>query len=43
LPKYAISVEQLEKTTGINFMPQLPSNFAAMEKSFSLSDWSGLK
>lgn len=43
LPKYAISVDQLEKTTGINFMPQLPANFAAMEKSFSLSDWSGLK
>ena len=41
LPKYAISVDQLEKTTGINFMPQLPANFAAMEKSFNLSDWSG--
>lgn len=43
LPKYAVSVEQIEQATGINFMPQLPANLANVEKTFNKADWSGLQ
>jgi endonuclease G len=43
LPKYAVSVEQIEQTTGINFMPQLPANLSNVEKTFNLADWSKLQ
>jgi endonuclease G len=42
LPKYAVTIEQVEKATGINFMPQLPAQSAGVEKTFNLADWSGL-
>jgi len=43
LPKYAVAIEQIEKMTGINFMPQLPAQLAGVEKTFNLTDWSGLQ
>ena len=43
LPKYAVTVEQIEQTTGINFMPQLPAQLANIEKTINLADWSGLQ
>ena len=39
LPKYATSVETVEKATGINFMPKLPKNKANVEKTFNLNKW----
>jgi DNA/RNA endonuclease G (NUC1) len=43
LPKYAVTVDQIEKTTGINFMPQLPEQLGNIEKTINLADWSGLQ
>jgi endonuclease G len=42
LPKYAISVTQIEQLTGINFMPKLPANLKHIESVFDLREWSGL-
>lgn len=44
MPKYAVSIDEVEKQTGINFMPKLTP---ALEKSIEktkpvLKDWSGL-
>lgn len=42
LPNYATSIDQIEKHTGINFMPKLPASKKAVESSFNINDWSGL-
>jgi hypothetical protein len=40
LPKYATTVEAVEKITGINFMPKLPKEKAKIEKTKpDLSKW----
>ena len=44
LPKYATSIDAVEKATGINFMPKLTkAQESKLEKAVNLSDWSGLK
>ena len=44
LPKYATTVAQVEKLTGINFHPQLPPQLAALETTPpNLADWPGLQ
>jgi endonuclease G len=42
LPKYAVSVKQIEAYTGINFMPKLPDNLHHIEDTFNVNDWSGI-
>ena len=38
--KYAISIDELEKRTGIDFFCNLPDNIEnAVESSYYLSDW----
>ena len=44
LPKYATTVEQIEQSTGINFMPQLtPTQQQVLEKQVDISLWSSLQ
>ena len=43
LPKYAVSIADIEKYTGINFMPQLtPEQQVKVEQTISVIDWLGL-
>ena len=40
LPKYAVSIADIEKYTGINFMPQLTlDQQAKVEQTFQVGDW----
>jgi len=40
LPKHAVSIAEIEKYTGINFMPQLtPDQQAKVEQTFNVWDW----
>ena len=39
LHKYATTVADVEKQTGINFMPKLPKNKSAVEKSIDIQKW----
>jgi len=43
LPKYATTVAEIEKYTGINFMPQLPQQLQALETSVDINRWSNLR
>jgi endonuclease G len=44
LPKYATSIDAVEKATGINFMPQLTqAQEGKLETGINLADWSGLQ
>lgn len=44
LPKYATTVAEVERATGINFHPQLPPNLERIETTApNLSEWSGLE
>jgi endonuclease G len=44
LPKYATSIDSVEKATGINFMPRLTrAQEGKLEKGVNLADWSGLQ
>jgi DNA/RNA endonuclease G (NUC1) len=44
LPKYATTVFEVERATGINFMPQLtPTQRKKIETFFNAADWSGLQ
>jgi len=44
LPKYATSVDAIEKATGINFMPQLTkAQEDKLETGVNINDWSSLK
>jgi endonuclease G len=44
LPKYATTVYEVERATGINFMPQLtPAQRQKIETFFNIADWSGLQ
>jgi len=42
LPKYATTVEAVEKSTGINFMPKLPKAKSQVEKTLDLKKWPNL-
>ena len=42
LPKYATTVETVEKSTGINFMPKLPKAKSQVEKTLDLKKWPNL-
>lgn len=44
LPKYATSIAQIEKTTGINFMPQLTSTQKSVleDQAPTLAEWTNL-
>jgi hypothetical protein len=39
LPKYATTVESVEKLTGINFMPKLLEAKSKVEKTLDLTKW----
>jgi endonuclease G len=44
LPKFATSIDEIERVTGINFMPQLTkAQEAKLERGINLADWSGLQ
>jgi endonuclease G len=44
LPKYATTVAEVERVTGINFHPQLPPALANLETTApNLAEWSGLQ
>jgi endonuclease G len=44
LPKYATSIDSVEKATGINFMPRLTkAQESKLETGVNLADWSGLQ
>ncbi len=43
IPYYAVSVDEVERFTGINFYPQLPKNVERKaEASYDLSQWKGI-
>jgi DNA/RNA endonuclease G (NUC1) len=42
LPNYATTVETVEKSTGINFMPKLPKAKSQVEKTLDLKKWPNL-
>lgn len=42
LPNYATTVEAVEKSTGINFMPKLPKAKSQVEKTLDLKKWPNL-
>lgn len=42
LPNLAMSIRDLEATTGINFHPKLPADEESIELAFDISLWSGI-
>ena len=43
LPKYATTIAEIEKYTGINFHPQLPAQLNALETTVDINAWSSLR
>ena len=44
LPKFATTIAEVERATGINFHPQLPPQLQHLETTKpNLNDWSGLR
>lgn len=44
LPKFAVTIAEVEKATGINFMPKLPADLAFLEtEPVNLKKWNGLE
>jgi DNA/RNA endonuclease G (NUC1) len=44
LPKFATTIAEVERATGINFHPQLPEQLKHLETTKpNLNDWSGLR
>lgn len=42
LPKYVTTIAEIEKYTGINFMPQLPQQLQSIETTVNIKSWSNL-
>jgi endonuclease G len=42
LPKYVTTIDEIELSTGINFMPKLPVSSKLEKEKANLNDWSGL-
>ena len=43
LPKYAVTIRQVEQATGINFHPQLPAQLERLETTVNVNEWSSLQ